>query len=67
MSEAFIKYVAYTALLHRAMTTGQDGDSEDSEGNKIRDAMDPFWYQMTKEEMALAGKISEAMYVLDGR
>lgn len=65
MSEAFIKYTAYTALLHIAMTTGQD-EGEGSLGDSIRDAMDPFWYQMTKEEMSLVGKISEEIYVLDG-
>ena len=65
MSEAFIKYTAYLALLHMAMRTGQD-EGDGSKGDQIRDEMDPFWHQMTEEEMELAGKISEAIYVLDG-
>lgn len=64
MSEAFIKYTAYLGLLHCAMRSGQD-EGDNSKGDQIRDAMDPFWREMSEEEMELSGKISEAMYQLD--
>jgi hypothetical protein len=63
-SEAFVKYTAYLCLLIHEQRCGRD-EGENTRADQIRDEMDPFWYQMTEEETALVGKISETVYVID--
>jgi hypothetical protein len=64
MSEAFIKYMAYMVLLIHEQQCGRD-EGENTRADQIRDEMDPYWYQMTEEEMKLVDQISETVYVIE--
>lgn len=64
-SEAFIKYTAYLVLLIHEIKSGRDEGENTPVSDKIRDDMDPYWYQLTADEMQLVDKISAAVYEIE--